>query len=74
MDPISFLIAVALNVVAYLLQPKPKQQKPASVQDAENPQAEAGMPIPRVFGTVTVKGLNIMWYGDKSHKEYEISV
>ena len=77
-DPISalimFAIALAMQVVAYLLMPKPKQPKPDAARDLENPVAEAGKPIPVVFGTVTVKGLNVLWFGDKQVKEYEINV
>jgi hypothetical protein len=28
------------------------------------PVAEEGRPIPVVFGTVTVTGANVLWYGD----------
>jgi hypothetical protein len=77
-DPISalimFAIALAMQVVAYLLMPKPKQPKPDAARDLENPVAEAGKPIPVVFGTVTVKGLNVLWFGDKQVTEYEINV
>jgi hypothetical protein len=57
------LAAVALNL---LLAPKVKAPKPEAVKDLESPTAEAGRPIPVVFGTITVKGLNVLWYGDKS--------
>jgi hypothetical protein len=63
----SLLIGIAVTVVAYLLMPKPKAPPPPAVQDMDNPTAEAGRPIPVVFGTLTVKGTNILWYGDKSH-------
>lgn len=71
---IPFLIGLALNVVAYMLMPKPKAAKPEAAKDMDNPVAEAGKPIPVVFGTVTVKGLNILWYGDKSIYTYQINV
>lgn len=64
------LIGIALNVVAYLIMPKPKQEKPPAVKDMDAPTAEAGRPVPVVFGTVTVKGLNIIWFGDKRTNEY----
>jgi len=63
------LVATALN---YLLRPKPKAPKPDSVKDLEDPTAEAGKPIPVVFGTVTVKGLNVLWFGDKSVKTMKV--
>ncbi len=62
---VQLLIGIALNVIGYLLMPKPKPPKPPELEDLENPTAEAGRPIPVVFGSVTVSGLNILWYGDK---------
>lgn len=60
--------AVALTAVSYLLRPKIKKPKPDGVQDLDDPVAEAGRPIPVVFGTITVKGLNYLWYGEKSSR------
>ena len=31
-------------------------------------------PKPTLFGTKTVKGLGIIWYGDKSKKTYKVDV
>jgi hypothetical protein len=59
------LVAIAFQVIAFLLRPKPKKEKPPPVQDLENPVAERGKPIPVVFGSLTVKGLNVLWYGNK---------
>lgn len=59
-------IAIAISIIAALLTPRPKTAKGAPARDLENPTAEAGRPIPVVFGTVTVKGGNILWFGDKS--------
>ncbi len=60
---VAAVVAVALSV---LLMPKPKVAKPEAATDLENPVAEAGKPIPVVFGTITVKGLNVLHFGDKS--------
>lgn len=62
---LNLLIALVLMVVAYLIMPKPKQKRP-EVEDLDDPTAEAGKPLPVLFGTVTVKGLNVLWFGDKS--------
>lgn len=70
---IPLLLAIVFNVIAYLLMPKPKKAKPPEVQDMDNPTADAGRPIPVVFGTVTVKGLNILWFGEKSYRKREVS-
>lgn len=63
---LTLVIVAALDVVAYLIAPKPKAPKPESAQEADNPKASAGSPIPVVFGTVLVKEVNVLWYGDKS--------
>lgn len=63
------LVSVALNL---LLAPKPKAPKPDAAKDLEDPTAEAGRPIPVVFGTVTVKGLNLLWFGEKSLKTSKV--
>lgn len=67
------LIAVAVSAVGMVLMPKPKAPKPDALKDLENPTAEAGRPIPVPFGTITVKGLNVMWFGDKSSRTYKRS-
>jgi len=58
-------IGILLSYVGYLLTPKPKQGKPPSVDDLENPTAEAGRPIPVVFGSITVQSPNNLGYWDK---------
>lgn len=62
---VSLAISVAISVVAYLLTPQPKTPK-TEVTDLENPTADAGRPIPVLFGTITVSGVNVLWYGDKT--------
>ncbi len=70
---IPLLIGMALNVIAYLLMPKPKQNKPDAAKEMEKPTAEAGRPIPALFGTITIKGSNILWWGEKYMREYKVS-
>jgi hypothetical protein len=67
------LIAIAFQVVAFLLAPKPKKQQPPETKDLDNPVAERGKPVPVVFGTLTVKGLNVLWYGDKQYIKYKVN-
>lgn len=69
---IPLLIGLLLNIVAYLLMPKPKRDKPPEAKDMDNPTADAGRPVPVVFGTVTVKGLNVLWYGDKERERQNV--
>jgi hypothetical protein len=70
---IPLLLAIIFNVIAYLLAPKPKKQKPPEAKDLDNPSADAGRPIPVVFGTITIKGLNVLWYGDKLKETKKVS-
>lgn len=65
---VQLLVGFALNVIAYLLLPKTPVQKP-SLDDFKSPTASAGRPRPVVQGTVTVKGLNVIYSGDKSMEE-----
>lgn len=46
------------------LAPKPPRPKPAALDDFDVPVAEEGRPVPVVFGTVTLTGANVLWYGD----------
>ena len=70
---IALLIGIALNILSYLLMPKPKGAQPQEVKDIENPEPASG-PKPTLFGTKPVKGLGIIWYGDKSKKTYKVDV
>lgn len=65
-------ISLAISIVSYLIMPKAKAPKPEAAKDLEDPTAEAGRPIPVVFGTMTVKGLNVLWFGDKSKHTYKV--
>lgn len=69
---VGLLISLAIQVVAYIIMPKPKTPKPEAARDLESPTAEAGRPVPVVFGTVTVKGPNILWFGEKSIRTYKV--
>lgn len=66
-------IGAAIVGVALLFLMRPKSKKPDEFDDLENPVAEAGKPIPVAFGTITVKGLNVLWYGDKTYRKYKVS-
>lgn len=63
---VALLIGLAINIVAYLIMPKAKQPKPEAAKDLEDPVAEAGKPIPILSGSMTIKGLNILYYGEKA--------
>ena len=63
---INIAIGLAFSIVGYLLTPRPKAPKPNEAAQLEDPTAEAGRPIPVVFGTLTVKEPNVLWFGEKS--------
>jgi len=60
---VQLVLFIVSAVLSYLLAPKPPQPKPASLSDFNIPTADEGRPIPVVFGTVTVTGANVVWYG-----------
>jgi hypothetical protein len=57
---------VALQVLSYLLTPKPKvdQPKPAGLDDIDFPSTELGKDIPVLFGTREITDPMVLWYGD----------
>lgn len=64
-----FLLQLALGfviqVVGFMLIGAGKNTQPDEVRDMDYPTAEAGRPIPVVFGEMDIKGVNILWFGDK---------
>lgn len=64
---ISLLLGILFAVISFLLAPKPKKPKPPEVADSEDPTADF-REIPIVFGTLTVKGVNVLWFGNKYHR------
>lgn len=71
---IAMIVSVALNVVAYVITPKPKANKPEAVEQAESPTADAGKPIPVLFGKARLSETNVIGFWDKGTKQYEIKV
>ena len=71
---VQLVVAVAFAVIAYSLAPKPKKQKPQAVQDAEEPKAEAGIPIPVVWGTANIKSPNVLRVTNKGKRSYKVSI
>lgn len=69
---VQLAVGVGLQIVGFLLAPKPKQARPEEVRDMENPTAEEGRPIPVVFGEMEVTGVNIIWFGDKNTRTRNI--
>lgn len=57
-------VLIAAYVISAALAPKPVQPKPAALEDFDLPTAEQGREIAVIFGTVTVTGPNVVWYGN----------
>ncbi|MGL5632300.1 MAG: hypothetical protein ACRDD3_08045 [Azovibrio sp.] len=58
------VVMVVANLLSQALAPKSPQPKSASLSDIDVPTAEEGRPIPVVFGSVILRGANVVWYGD----------
>ena len=60
------LVYVLLTVLSELLRPKPRLEdaKAAGLDEFKFPTATEGRSIPLVWGTVQIKGPNVVWYGD----------
>lgn len=66
------VISIVISLIAYAFAPKPKMPKPQAASEMENPTADAGRPIPVVFGTLTIKGPNFLWYGEKNVRTFKV--
>jgi len=66
--PILMIIALVLMVIAMVVsiifRPKPIPPFAAGLSDFQVPSADTGRPVPVIFGTVLIKGPNVVWYGD----------
>jgi len=65
-------VAVVTTVASALLLPKPKQGKPASADDIQNPTNDAGREMQVLFGEGVIKNGNILWFGDKGVRTYKV--
>lgn len=70
---LQLLLGIAFQILGYLLAPKPKKEKPPAATEMDAPTAEAGRPIPVVFGTMLVKSPNFLWWGEKALRQYDKS-
>lgn len=61
---IAIILAAAAAILSMVMTPPPIPPASASLSEFQVPTATAGRPIPVVFGTVLVKGPNVVWYGD----------
>lgn len=68
------LVSIVLAVVAYILMPRPKPPKPEAAKDLEVPTAEAGRPLPVIFGEGTIKSPNTLYYGQSSTRTQKVKM
>jgi hypothetical protein len=61
---VALVLMVLAAVLSMALRPKPIPPYAAGLSDFQVPTADAGRPVPVVFGTVRIKGPNVVWYGD----------
>lgn len=69
---IAAIISTALNVLAIIITPRPKAPKPSAVEQAENPTAEAGVPIFKLWGSARISQTNVIGFWDKSSNRYAV--
>jgi hypothetical protein len=63
---VQIVASLVLTAISYALSPRPKAEAPkaAGLDDFDLPTAGEGRPIPVVFGTVLLRGPNVVWAGD----------
>jgi hypothetical protein len=60
---INLAIGLLFSWISFLLTPKPKPPKAASLEDFGIPKADEGDEIGKVFGTVVIRSPSVAWYG-----------
>lgn len=67
------IAAVVMMVISIIIRPKPKMpSNTANTAEQESPVVEAGKTMPVIFGRVTIKDPNIIWYGEKNVTEKKV--
>lgn len=62
---LTLLLFAVFFVLSEVLKPKnTEEQSRAGLEDFRFPTASEGRPVPLIFGTVRLKGPNVVWYGD----------
>ena len=57
-------VAIITTVASYALAPKPKPPAGQGARQLRDPTAEAGIPIPVLFGEMRLQEPNVLWFGD----------
>ena len=68
----NLILAAIFLVISFLLAPKPAKQKPREFEDPETPTADASRPIPWLFGTMTITGLNTVALASKRYERDKV--
>lgn len=63
------ITSIALSLLAYSLQPKPKAPKGPKAQDITSPTLDAGSPLQKVFGRMRARNPNTLYYGGDRTEE-----
>lgn len=73
---LTLLLFAAFTVLGELLRPKPnlKDAQPAGLGDFQFPTASEDRRIPLLWGTVQIRGPNVVWYGDLLQEAIEEEV
>lgn len=69
---VQLLIGIALQLIGFLLTPRPKVQQPEQTKDLDSPTAEAGRPVPVIWGEEEIRSANVLWFGEKSSQGVEV--
>jgi uncharacterized membrane protein len=69
---VNLLIGILFSTLAYVLKGASVSTPKQKPQDFQFPTVTAGDPIPVVFGTMTIKSPNILWYGEKGMEKKKV--
>lgn len=69
---VQLIIMIIMMIISYVLTPRPKSGDNAPPDALQAPTADASRPIPVVFGTITIKSPNCLWYGDISQQTLKV--
>lgn len=61
---LTLILFAGMQVLADLMRPDLEQAQPATLGDFSFPTATEGRVLPLIWGTVKLKGPNVIWYGD----------
>lgn len=69
---IQLFLAVAVAIANYFLFGRIKKNKRPEIQDLELPTANAGRPIPKLYGTMAISGLNVLAKADRRTNTFKV--